>query len=110
MPCSCKPRFRVDVREYTIDLGNEFDDDLDDETNFTACACQAIRALEGNPLPSVWPVNPSRMTGREWLSTELHQQTDGTYIYQTIHVCRLDRNITGTLLAKLWKLAGIPNA
>ena len=109
MPCSHKIRFRLNIHDCRVVLGDD-DSDLDDETNFTACLCQTIEALEGRPITSLAPIDPARMTGREWLSTEGQQQTDGTYTYQTIHVCRLDRGIGGPLLAKLWKLAGIPNA
>ena len=110
MPCSCKPRFRVDIREYVTAPDNQFESDLQDESSNTVCLYRAIDILEGHPFASVWPVNPARMHGREWLHTESQQQTDGTYAYQTVHVARLDRNINGPLLAKLWKLAGIPTA
>lgn len=110
MPCSCMPRFVVTVREYITDPDDASDVEPPWETHDATCLCGAVRALEGNPLPSVWPVDPARMHGREWVSTEPQQQTDGTYFHRTVHVGRLDREITGPLLAKLWRLAGIPHA
>ena len=96
----------------TPESAEEGDFDQGESDEWTGSAREVVEEIRrgGYIHPSLWPVHPCHMTGREWLSSEPQIEdysTDETWTYH-LHIRAQDgAALPPARLLRLWRAAGI---